>query len=135
VEEEMQQKKVVEERARASFETGKALYDQDKFEEAVDVFRAVLKRAKGDEAKKTQFYLGESLFSAKDFASSTLTFSEFIKSHPKDSLVPTAIYRQAQAFRSLGKPKEAKLFYQELIERFPKSPLASKAKAEQRKLR
>ena len=79
--------------------------------------------------------MGESLFNHKDFPTSTVAFGEYIKLYPKDSLVPTAVLRQGQAFRALGKNKEAKLFFQEVLERFPKGPAATKARAEMKKLK
>ncbi len=131
-----EQKRVVEERKSAGFEQGKALYDQDKYEEAAEVFRAVMKSKSGTvDGRKAQFFLGESLFSQREFASATGVFTDFIKAHPKDSNVPTAMLRQAQAFKQVGKPKEAKIFFQDLIERFPKSQAAGKAKAELKKIK
>ena len=62
-------------------------------------------------------------------------YQQFKKNYPKDSRVARAIYRQANCFRSLKQKKEARLFYQELIDRFPKSSLVSKAKREMKKLK
>lgn len=143
VDEEMAQRKHAEdqrrqdeERKKAGFDTGKSLYDAEKYDEAVDVFKAVIRnKPKTEEARRSQFYLAESLFNSKDFPSSTVAFGEYIKLYPKDSLVPTAVLRQGQAFRALGKNKEAKLFFQEVLERFPKGPAATKARAEMKKLK
>ncbi|NBT57930.1 outer membrane protein assembly factor BamD [bacterium] len=122
--------------ATASYEQGKKLYDEGKFDEALEVLREVEKKnPKNSElAKKTQFLIGEVLFSAKDYASAALEFAEFRKEHPKDSLVPTAIYRQAWAFKNLGKNKEARLFFQDLIERYPSHSMGQRAKNDVKKL-
>ncbi len=135
VDEELQQKKQVEDREKAGFEQGKALYDQGKFDEAAEVFRNVMKKSKGEEEKRAHFQLAESYFNAKDWESAAVEYSEFRKAHPKDNLVPTAIYRLATSFKNMGKSKEAKLFYEELIERYPKSPLTAKAKKDSAKLK
>lgn len=116
--------------APITFEAGKKLYDAGKFEEATEVLRAVVKKTPKGKDKKARFWLAESLYSSKDFASAALEFGEFKKKYPNDDLAAKATYRQANAFRSLKKNREAKLFYQEFLDRFPKSPLASKAKAE-----
>jgi len=120
----------------ASYELGKKLYDEGKFDEALDVLREVLKKSSknSDQAKKTQFLIGEVLYSSKDFASAALEFAEFRKAYAKDSLVPTAIYRQAWAFKNLGKNKESKLFFQDLIERYPSHPMGQRAKNDIKKL-
>lgn len=136
VSEDLAVTKAADEAKKASYETGKAAFDDGKYEDAARILRAVLdKHPKGDEAKKSHFVLAESLFASKDFASAALEFSDFQKNYPKDPLVPTAIYRQANAFRNMGKSKEAKLFYQELIERYPKSSLAAKARQERKRLK
>jgi len=119
----------------SGYEAGKKLFEDGRYDEASEVLRTATKSRKVDDARKSQFLLGESLFAAKDYASAALEFSEYRKKYAKDSLVPNAIYRQANAFRSMGKPKEARLFYQELIEKFPKNSLAAKAKAELKKLK
>lgn len=120
-----------------SYETAKELYDGGHFEEAAEEARGVVRsKSKGSaDSKKAQFLLAESYFAAKDFGAAALEFSEFKKAHSKDSNVPNAILRQAQSFRNLGKEKEAKLFYQELIEKFPKTPAAGQAKRELKKLK
>lgn len=114
----------------ATFEQGKKLYDAGKFEDAADVLRAVVKKTPKGKDKKARFWLAESLYGAKDYVAAALEFGDFKKKYPNDDLVPKATYRQANAFRSLKKTREAKLFYQELMDRFPKSPLVAKAKAE-----
>jgi TolA-binding protein len=126
----------VQERVRPTYDLGKRLYDEGKFEEAIDILKVVAKtKGKGDEVKKSQFLLAEAYFSNKEFASAALEFSDFKRLYPKDTLIPQAIYRQANAFKSMNKTKEAKLFYQELVERYPKSSLVAKAKVEMKKLR
>jgi TolA-binding protein len=119
-----------------SYELGKKLYDDGKFDEALDVLREVHKKSSknSEQAKKTQFLIGEVLFSAKDYASAALEFAEFRKAFSKDSLVPTAIYRQAWAFKNLGKNKESKLFFQDLIERYPSHPMGQRAKNDIKKV-
>lgn len=135
VDEELQQKKQAEEREKAGFDQGKAFFDQGKYEEAAEIFRSVVKKAKGEESKKAHFHLAESYFNLKDWESAAVEYADFKKQHPKDNLVPTAIYRLALSFKNMGKPKEAKLFYDELIERYPKSPLTAKAKKESAKIK
>ena len=120
----------------ASYELGKKLYDEGKFDEALDVLREVHKKSSknSEQAKKTQFLIGEVLYSAKDYASAALEFAEFRKAFSKDGLVPTAIYRQAWAFKNLGKNKESKLFFQDLIERYPSHPMGQRAKNDIKKV-
>lgn len=124
------------ERVKPTYELGKKFFDDKKYDEAIDVLKAVKsKAARPDDQKKAQFLLAESYFANKEYASAALEYSDYKRVYPKDPLVPQAIYRQANAFKSMQKPKEAKLFYQELVERYPKNPLIAKAKQELRKLK
>ncbi len=116
----------------ASYESARELFEAQKYEEAVDEAKSVIrtKPKASTEVRKSQFLLAESYFAAKDFGAAALEFSEFKKAYPKDSNTPTATFRQGLCFKNLGKEKEAKLFYQEVIERFPKSSAAAQAKKE-----
>lgn len=120
-----------------TFEAGKKLYDQGKFEDSLIVLREVAQKAKknSEEAKKTQFLIGEVLFSSKEYASAALQFAEFQKQYPKDKRVPESLYRQGWAFKNLGKAIEARLFFEELIKTHPKSASAQRAKRDLKKLK
>jgi tol-pal system protein YbgF len=119
-----------------TYGAAKKLYDEGKYEEAEDVLKTVIKnQPKSEDAKKSQFLLAETHFATKDYASAALEYENFRKNYPKDGLAPNAVYRQAHAFKGMGKTKEARLFFQDLIERYPKSPFAAKAKLEMKKLK
>lgn len=120
------------EKPKATYEMAKSQYDAGQFEEAAETLRAVLKNVppRSEEAKKAQFLLADSFFASKEYATAALEFSDFKKNYPKDGWIPMATYRQANCFRAMGKMKEARLFYQELLDKFPKSSLVAKAKKE-----
>jgi len=124
------EQQVQQEALPKTFDSGKKLYDEGKFEDSLLVLREVLQKSKKntEESKKTQFLIGEVLFSSKDYASAALEFAEFQKNYPKDKRVPNAIYRQAWSFKNLGKNKEARLFFEELIKTYPKHGLVARAK-------
>jgi len=118
-----------------NYETGKKLFDEGKFDDSLLVLREVLENSKknSEDAKKTQFLVGEVLFSSKDYASAALEFADFQKKYPADKRIPDALYRQAWAFKNLGKNKEARLFFEELVQSHPKHPTAIRAKKEFKK--
>jgi len=129
-------KAAAESRSKHTYENGKKLYDEERYDDAIEVLKGVISaKPKSDEARRSHLLIADCYFASKDFASAALEYGEFKKEHPKDTMVPNATYRQAQSFKNLGKKSEARLFYQELIERFPKNNLASKAKQEIRKLK
>lgn len=122
------------EKPKASLEAAKKLFDEGSFEEAAEMFKSLSKGVSAD-AKKAQFWSAESYFSEKEYSTAALEYAEFRKRFPKDPMVPNAIFRQAMCFKLLGKNSESKLFFQDLIERYPKSPFAAKAKVEIKKLK
>lgn len=117
-----------------NFEAAKKLLDEGKYEDAAEIFQS-LSKGNSAEAKKSQFFLAEAHFAKKDYASAALEYNEFRKKAPKDPLVPNAIFRQSLSFKGMGKLSDARLFFQDLIDRYPKSPFAQKAKAELKRLK
>lgn len=124
------------ERSRPTYDNAKRLYDEGAYDDSIDVLHALIKaHPKGDDAKRAQFLLADCYYAAKDYATAALEYGEYRKSFPKDNMVPNATYRMALSFKNLGKTKEAKLFYQELIDKYPKNALVSKARSEMKKLK
>lgn len=124
------------EKAKATYASAKAFFDDKKYDQSIVVLKELLEsKPGGEERKRSQYLLAESYFLDRDYRAAALEFSEYKKTYPHSPAVPGAIYRQAHCFRNLGKPKEARLFYQELIENHPKHPLALKAKQELKKFR
>ena len=135
VAQEVTERKADEDRKRATFENGKRLYDEGKLEDAIDVLKIVARNRESEDGKKAQYLLAEAFQANRDYASAALEFNEYKKLYPKDPLWVNATFKQAQAFKSLGKSKEAKLFFSEIVEKHPKHSLASKAKNEMKRLK
>lgn len=120
----------------ATIEQGQKLIDSERYDEAGEVFREVIrKNASTNEVKRARYLLGESLFFGKNYASAALEYSEYKRAYPKDQRVAEATFRQAQCFKSLNKKKEARLFFQELLDKYPKSTLVPRARDELKRLK
>ncbi len=116
------------EELRATYENAENLFKQKKYEEAIEILNILLeKNPKND---KAHFLLAETFFSLKEYSNAAIELNEFKKRFPKHELFPKAIYYQALCFKKLNKPKEARLFYKELLEKYPKSSFARLAKKE-----
>lgn len=116
---------------KASYASGKALFDKGSFSEAIEVLESVLQSKPSLADKKNSLYLlAEAYFANKQYGQAAIEYSQFKKSFPKDNRVAKCIYRQANCFKNLGKKKEAALFYQELLDGFPKSTYAPRARKE-----
>lgn len=119
---------------QASYSEANKLFKAKKYGQAISVIKEVIRRLPRGQDRHSRFLLSEAHFYKKDYAQAAIEYGEFIKRYPKDSAVALAIYRQANCFRAMKKTKEARLFYEELIDRFPRSSFAKKAKSELKSL-
>jgi TolA-binding protein len=94
-------------------------------EDAPDALKAT---PKTKDREEIAFLYAESLYKMGQMREAALQFNEFIDSKPAVKYLPQARLRMGDAFRNLGDPATAKLYYQELITKHPKSPEANKAK-------
>lgn len=78
--------------------------------------------------EKGSFAVAESDFEAKDWNKAILGFEKYRNSNPKGKKYAEATYKMAVCFQELGMKKEAKLFFEEVINKFPDSGDAKKAK-------
>ncbi|RME41643.1 MAG: tol-pal system protein YbgF, partial [Deltaproteobacteria bacterium] len=79
-------------------------------------------------AVNATYWIGEAWYGEKKYENAILQFQDVIEKfgdHPK---VASALLKQGLAFRALGDAGNAKAIWGKLIERFPKSPEAAKAK-------
>jgi TolA-binding protein len=110
-------------------EKGKAQFNSDDCDNAVETFSAVLKSSKGSKAEEATFYRAECYFKLKQYKKAIVDYSRFPEKFTKSKHMPVALMRIGASFELLGMKDDAKGFYQELVEKFPKSPEAKKAKA------
>ncbi len=95
---------------------------------AEDAPGAVKSATKPKEREEISFLHAEALYKLGQMREAALQFNEFIDSKPAAKYLPQARLRMGDAFRNLGDPATAKIYYQELITKHPKSPEALKAK-------
>lgn len=80
-------------------------------------------------AANAHYWVGETHYSEKNYESAILAYQEVIKNFPGKEKVVAAMYKQALAFNAIKDVKSAKFVLKKLIEGFPKSEEAKKAKA------
>lgn len=79
-------------------------------------------------AANAHYWIGESYYSEKNYESAILAYQEVIKNFPGKDKVVAAMLKQAMAFNAINDPKSTKFVLKKLIEGFPKSEEAKKAK-------
>lgn len=81
------------------------------------------------ESKKGAFDLAENEFQKKKYKESIVLFQKYRETNPAGKKYPEATYKIGVAFHELGMKSDAKAFYSEVTEKFPKSDWAKKATA------
>lgn len=79
-------------------------------------------------AANAQFWIGETHYSEKNYEPAILAYQEVIKTYPESDRLPAAMLKQAMAFRAIDDDKSARFVFKKLIETFPQSEEAKKAK-------
>jgi TolA-binding protein len=100
-----------------------------KAEKAAAAAQATAAQAKAaTEAKKSSYETGQEYFDQKDWKKAILNFQKYRDDNPKGKKFADATYKMGVSFQELGMKDEAKTFYDELVNKFPDSNEAHKAK-------
>jgi len=82
----------------------------------------------GDLAVNAAYWIGETYYAEKAYEKAILQFEEIIQKYAEQPKVASAMLKQAMAFDASGDKATGKLLLQRVIERFPLSDEAKKAK-------
>jgi len=110
------------------FEKGRAKFDAGDLAGATENFASYLKVPKGKHSEDATFLLGESHYGLKQYKSAIVSYSKFTESFPKSKRMPLVLYRIGLSFEALGMKDDAKNFFQEILDKYPRSPEAKKVK-------
>lgn len=114
---------------KKDYDAGWRLLEQKDYRGAIARFREFLKRhPKSDLADNAQYWIGESHYALREFDQAILEFDAVRRRYPNGDKVPAALLKQGFAFAELGDKVDARLILQELMERYPQSPEAAKAR-------
>ena len=72
--------------------------------------------------------MGEICYYKKDYSCAIEYYKKSASLYSKSSFMPTLMLHTAISLEKIGEKKKAKLFYQNLIKKYPKSKAASLAK-------
>ena len=79
-------------------------------------------------AANAHYWIGETHYSEKNYEAAILSYQEVIKNYPGKEKVVAAMLKQAMAFEEIKDSKSAKYVLKKLVEGFPKSEEAKKAR-------
>lgn len=109
-------------------EQGKSRLISGDLEGAAEALSEYLKSSKPRQAEEATFLRGEAYFGLKQYKKAIIDFSKFPERFQKSRKMPEALYKIGLSFEALGMREDARNFFQELIEKFPKTVEAKKAK-------
>jgi tol-pal system protein YbgF len=96
---------------------------------AVQGFEAFIRYyPKSDQADDAQFYIGESYSADAKWSDALVAYARVISDYPGGNQVPNAYYKQGFAFENMRQPDQAKQAYQTVVDKFPDSDAAIRAK-------
>lgn len=111
-----------------AYEKAKASFDAKNYDAAIEQLTTFLKASKGKASEDAVFMRGESYFQLKQYQKAIVDFSKFPEKYTRSNYMPRCLLRIGQSFDALGMKDDAAGFYQELADKYPKSPEAKKIK-------
>jgi tol-pal system protein YbgF len=108
--------------ARRVYQAALGDYQRGKFDLAVQGFRTYLEQApRGDVADTAQYYLGESLYSAKDYRGAIGEFERLVREYAQSPQVPSSLLKTGYAYFELRDSGQGRRALRTLIEKYPYS--------------
>ncbi len=92
------------------------------------------KNGKNKSADNAQYWIGETYYREKNYHQAVMEFQKVVDRFKGGDAVDDALYMLGESFRALGMKDDARLFYEECIERYGKTGSAKKSKAALKKL-
>lgn len=125
----------VSKQASLSMDDAVKFFKDNKFDQAKPVFEKFSKSSNEKQKARALFYLGEIAYREKDYKTAIVNYGNIVEKHPESHLITSAYFMIGKSFVHLGDNKKAKLFFEELISRYPDDERAKDAKKEMKKLK
>ena len=99
-----------------------------------------LKKKSGSASKvaankpKGFFAIGKDLVAKKQYEKAILMFEKYRTKYPRGKKYAAATYEIGHCFEKLKLPRDAKAFYQEIVERYPKTKMSARAQSKLKKI-
>ena len=114
---------------KKDYELGWQAMEKRDYRVAISRFKEFLKKhPKSNLADNAQYWIGESHYGLREFDQAIIEFDAVRRRYPQGEKVPAALLKQGYAFAELGEKVNARLLLQEVVEKFPETPEAAKAK-------
>jgi tol-pal system protein YbgF len=106
------------------------------WQDARRLFEAFVNRYPSDKrAARAQYSIGEAYAGEKRYANAIGAYTKVVDNFPKSDVVPDAMYKNGIAFYALKYCGDAKVYFQELLKRYPRTQWKKEANQELRRLK
>jgi len=107
---------------KTPFQAGKDAYFASSYGIAIQYFDQFLKTTdSGKDAEEATFLRGESNFKLKEYKKAIVDYSKFPEKYTKSNYHSKALLKIAESFEALEMKEDAKAFYADLLDKFPKT--------------
>ncbi len=116
-------------------------YSNRDFKNAIRLFSEFVKRYPSDmDADNSQYWIGQSYYQLEDLLSAEHAFRKVLQNYPHNDTkrgykTPDAILMLGRIYTHRNQPIKGRYYYEKVIERFPTSRSAAKAKREVQSMR
>ncbi len=108
---------------------GRERFAAKNYEGAIEALNSFLANPKGRGNEEAVFLRAESFYLTQQYKKAIADYSRFPESFTRSKRMPQALYKIGLSFDALGMKSDAQPFYQELLEKFPNSAEAKRARA------
>lgn len=81
------------------------------------------------------YWKGETFYAEKDYESAILSFQDVVDKYAGGEKAPDAMFKQGLSFQALNDNRNARILYELLLSKYPKSPAAERARQRLAELR
>lgn len=114
---------------RKDYEAAWRTLDKKDYRGAITRFKEFIKKyPKSALVGNAQYWIAESHYALREFDQAIIEFDAVRRKYPRAEKAPAALLKQGFAFAELGEKVNARLILQEVVEKYPQSPEAVRAK-------
>lgn len=110
-------------------------FEKERYSQIVQDAPLIIDKLANSDRANVRYFYAESLFKQKKYSDAALAFNSLLKENALKDKYPDIHLKLGESFRSLGDLEVAKVYYSELIEKFPKSKAADLARSQMAKLK
>ncbi len=115
--------------AEVIYRQGLQRYTNGKYEEAIKLFGEYLTKFPNTSlVPNSQFWIGDSYYAKRDYQRAIREFNMYLSKYPDHAKAPLALLKKGYAFIELGQTTQGVATLKKLVQDFPNTPAAGKAR-------